>query len=112
MIELDPSQQRQIQDLLMHRLPHVTALAFGSRVTGWPHGHHPKPYSDLDIALWGLRPADDTALANLRADLEESALPWRVDISDANDLPTALRAQIERHGVRLLGQAASQLGAD
>ncbi len=107
MLELAAPQQQQIARMLTQRLPHVNAIAFGSRVTGWQPDRNPKPYSDLDIALWGLRPADDIALANLRADLEESTLPWRVDISDANDLPPSLRERIERHGVCLYGQPAA-----
>ncbi|MDO8320514.1 nucleotidyltransferase family protein [Rhodoferax sp.] len=106
MLELAARQQQQIQHLLSQRLPHVTAVAFGSRVTGWQHGIHPKPYSDLDIALWGMHPTDDIALANLRADLEESPLPWRVDISNADSLPPTLRDQIEHCGVCLQGQSA------
>ncbi|MBK9444479.1 MAG: hypothetical protein IPN53_25715 [Comamonadaceae bacterium] len=58
MLELDPAQQQLIQRLLAHRLPQVNAIAFGSRVAGWQFGLNPKPYSDLDAALWGLRPAD------------------------------------------------------
>ncbi|MBK9444467.1 MAG: nucleotidyltransferase domain-containing protein [Comamonadaceae bacterium] len=112
MLELDPAQQQLIQRLLAHRLPQVTAIAFGSRVAGWQFGLNPKPYSDLDMALWGLRPADDIALANLRADLEECPLPWRVDISDANDLPSSLRDRIERYGVCLQDQPAPHLVAD
>lgn len=105
MLELAATQLQQIQHMLAQRLPHVYAMAFGSRVTGWPSGHGPKPYSDLDIALWGVRPTDDMALANLRADLEESPLPWRVDVSQANDLPQSLRELIERHGIELYGQS-------
>jgi len=111
MLELTEHQQQQIQHLLRQRLPHVTAVAFGSRLSEWQHGHPPKPYSDLDIALWGLRPADDIALAHLRADLEESALPWRVDISDANDLPCTLREQIQTQGVCFTGLATPQFVA-
>ena len=102
-VDVTALQQAQIQRLLHQRLPHVTAMAFGSRVAGWPFGRGAKTYSDLDIALWGLRTTDDKALAHLRADLEESALPWRVDLSDANDLPTPLRELVERHGVLLHG---------
>ncbi|NCN71182.1 MAG: nucleotidyltransferase domain-containing protein [Betaproteobacteria bacterium] len=111
MLELATRHQQQIQHLLLARLPHVTAVAFGSRVTGWQHGGSPKPYSDLDIALWGVRPTDDIALAHLRADLEESALPWRVDISNANSLSPTLRHQIERSGVCLQGPSAPSLVA-
>lgn len=101
MLDITTAQQAQIQRLLRLRLPHARAMAFGSRVADWPFGRGSKTYSDLDIALWGLREADDKALAHLRADLEESPLPWRVDLSDANDLPTPLRELAERHGVML-----------
>ncbi|MDP2368766.1 nucleotidyltransferase family protein [Rhodoferax sp.] len=106
MLDITAAQQAQVQCLLQQRLPHTMALAFGSRVVDWPFGRGPKPYSDLDIALFGLVQADAQALAHLRADLEESPLPWRVDISDANDLPPALRELVERQGVRLTDDAS------
>jgi predicted nucleotidyltransferase len=101
MLDITAAQQAQVQGLLHLRLPHTTALAFGSRVLNWPFGRGPKPYSDLDIALFGLAQADAQALAHLRADLEESPLPWRVDISDAKELPSALRELVEQRGVPL-----------
>jgi predicted nucleotidyltransferase len=101
MLEATALQQEQVRCLLRLRLPHAKAVAFGSRVAGWPFGRGSKPYSDLDVALFGVAQADTQALAHLRADLEESALPWRVDISNANDLPTTLRELVERHGVLL-----------
>ena len=97
--------------LLRQRLPHCTAIAFGSRVSGWPGRVATKPHSDLDIALWDLCPADDLALAHLRADLEESRLPWRVDLSNAHDLPEALRSLVRRHGVLIQGKIADQAQA-
>jgi len=103
MLEISASQQELLQSLLQLRLPHAKALAFGSRVTDWPFGHGPKPYSDLDLALFGLTSTDAQALAHLRADLEESRLPWRVDISDANDLPTVLRNLVTQRGVLVRG---------
>lgn len=108
MLDIAPAQQALVLDLLQRRLPHVSALAFGSRVAGWPFGRGPKPYSDLDIALWGLRAEDAAALAHLRVDLEESALPWRVDLSDACDLPAPLLKLVELHGTPL--QDKSQAG--
>ena len=103
MLDITTTQQAQVRSLLGLHLPHVTALAFGSRVAGWPFGRGSKTYSDLDIALWGLRETDDKALAHLRADLEDSALPWRVDLSDAKDLPIPLRELVGRLGFLLLG---------
>ncbi len=90
--------------LLANRLPHATAMAFGSRVPGWPFGRGAKPHSDLDMALWGLRAGDDLALAHLRADLEESNLPWRVDLTEASDLPAPLRELVISAGHLLCGQ--------
>ena len=109
MLEVTAAQLAQIQHLLEQRLPHTAAIAFGSRVTDWPFGRGSKTYSDLDIALLGLAQTDLPALAHLRADLEESSLPWRVDISDVNDLPPALRVLVEQHGVLLQGRAVLQV---
>lgn len=104
MLDITAEQLNLLQGLLQQHLPHTTAMAFGSRVGNWPFGRGPKPYSDLNIALVGLTAADALALANLRADLEESTLPWRVDISDTSDLPPALCALVLEHGVLLHGQ--------
>lgn len=109
MLNISALQQEQVQRLLRQRLPHAKALAFGSRVADWPFGRGPKPYSDLDLALWGLSESDDTALAHLRADLEESALPWRVDLCDARDLPPVLRELVAQHGVLLQADTASTI---
>lgn len=108
MLDITPAQRAQVQSLLHMRLPQVTALAFGSRVVSWPFGRGAKPFSDLDIALFGLGPKDGHALAHLRADLEECSLPWRVDISEAEDLPSALRELVAHSGVLLQGQRVSQ----
>ena len=41
-------------------------------------------------------PLPELALASLRADLEDSALPFRVDTVRHADLPDRLRALVER----------------
>lgn len=101
LLDIDADQRALVCGLIRQRLPHCTAIAFGSRVAKWPGRAGPKRYSDLDIALWGLRPVDDLALAHLRADLADSILPWRVDLTDARDLPDALRELVLLQGVRL-----------
>lgn len=103
MLDTNVEQLALVQKLLQQRLPNATAIAFGSRVAHWPYGRGAKAYSDLDIALFGLTPGDAPALAHLRCDLEESTLPWRVDLSDANDLPPALREMVQGHGALLQG---------
>ncbi len=100
-LNVAPQHLALIARALAQRLPGATVRAFGSRVTGWPFGHGSKPYSDLDLAVW-ISPGDiDLPLAELRADLEESALPWRVDVSLASDLPKPLADMVRTHGVGL-----------
>lgn len=70
MLDVTAPQLVLVQQMLKQRLPHVRVMAFGSRVHGWPFGQGSKPYSDLDLALFGLRSSDALALAHLRADLE------------------------------------------
>lgn len=108
LLEVSAAQLAHVQRLLQQRLPNTVAIAFGSRVINWPFGRGSKTYSDLDIALLGLVQTDLPALAHLRADLEESPLAWRVDISDANDLPRGLRVLVEQRGVLLQGKLVSQ----
>ena len=108
MLEVPDGHLALVRRLIQQRLPHCTATAFGSRVSEWPKRGASKQYSDLDVALWGLQPADDLALAHLRADFEDSALPWRVDLCDARDLPGSLRDLVLRQGISLTRQAEHQ----
>ena len=101
MLELAPPELALIRQILAQRLPGATVQAFGSRVTGWPSGIGSKPYSDLDLAVWLADDAADIAMAELRADFEDSNLPWRVDVTLARDLPAALAQLVQTHGVRL-----------
>ena len=104
MLDVPDGHLALVRSLIWQRLPHCSVIAFGSRVSTWPTRSGCKQYSDLDIALWGLCPHDDLALAHLRADFEDSALPWRVDLSDARDLSDALRDMVLRHGMALMGK--------
>ena len=108
MLEISEAQLEEVTRLLESRLSHVKAFAFGSRVVGWPFGSGPRPHSDPDIGLLGLNRDDDVALAHLRADLEESDLPWRGDLSRMEDLPQALREMIGQCGIQISTQIAHQ----
>ncbi len=111
MLDVAAAHSALVLGLIQQRLPQCTAIAFGSRISGWPFGGGAKPYSDLDIALWGVGPGDDAALAHLRADFEDSRLPWRVDISVAQDLPVALRTLVRTRGVLLQGARLEEFNA-
>lgn len=82
MLDLTADQLAMVRTLLARRLPQREVRAFGSRVTGraWR-------YSDLDLVVMGDPPVADLTLAHLRADFEESDLPFRVDVIEQRDLP-------------------------
>ncbi len=98
MLDIPPPQLALVRQLLARRLPGATVQAFGSRVNGWPFGRGSKPYSDLDLAVWPPDGQADLALAELRADFEDSNLPWRVDVTLARDLPAALAQLVQTRG--------------
>ena len=64
-----------VQEILQRHVPDREVLAFGSRVTG-----DNRPFSDLDIAIAGDAPLDETTLFRLQEALEESDLPINVDV--------------------------------
>ena len=101
MLDISPPQLALVRKMLAQRLPGATVQVFGSRVTGWPFGRGSKAYSDLDLAVWPADGQPDLALAELRADFEDSNLPWRVDVTLARDLPAALAQLVRAHGVLL-----------
>ncbi len=84
MLDLTPAQLDLLRGLLAHRVPGREVRAFGSRVAGTA-----RPWSDLDLVVMGAEPLPDQVLAHLRADLEDSDLPFRVDLLEARDLPEA-----------------------
>ena len=110
MLELAPSELALIRQILARRLPGATVQAFGSRVTGWPFGRGSKPYSDLDLAVWAADDSPEMAMAELRADFEDSNLPWRVDVTLARDLPAGLAQLVQTRGVRLQPWAEAPAG--
>jgi uncharacterized protein len=64
---------------ILHRfLPAgVSVHVFGSRATG-----RTKPWSDLDLALQGSSPLPLSLIAEIAEAVDDSALPWKVDLVD------------------------------
>jgi predicted nucleotidyltransferase len=67
---------------------------FGSWATGRRHGA-----SDIDIAIEAAEPLAAGLLARLREALEESTIPYRVDVVDLADADPAFRERVRREGV-------------
>lgn len=55
--------------------------------------------SDVDVAIDYGGKADRRKLARLREALEESSIPYNVDVVDMNEASAELLAEIERDGI-------------
>lgn len=67
---------------------------FGSCARGDAH-----LLSDIDVAIEPLEPLPPAMLAEIRDDLDESTVPYFVDVVDLSDVKPEFRARIERDGI-------------
>lgn len=74
--------------------PRATIFLFGSWAAGAPGRA-----SDIDIAVDADGPLPPGWLARLRERLEESTIPYRVDVVDLADTDPEFRARVRRDGV-------------
>lgn len=77
MPHLGPDYLAIVLEILRRHAPNAQAYVFGSRA-----GDHAKSHSDLDLLLREAGPIDPYRFAALRADFEDSNLPFRVDVLD------------------------------
>ena len=75
--------------------PYVEVLAYGSRVGGDSHSG-----SDLDLAVIGLENAAND-LKRLRKILNDSNLPFLVDLVQFEELPTSFKEEIRNKHIIL-----------
>ena len=96
MLDLSDGQLAIVRALLARHLPTRAVRAFGSRTTGSAKAH-----SDLDLVVMGEAPITDLVHAELMADLEESDLPFRVDLVPWRDTPPTLRRAIATQSIEV-----------
>ena len=72
----------------------VRVYLFGSRATGGARAG-----SDIDIAVDPCEPLPPGTLAELREALEESTIPFRVDVVDLRDTDARFRDRVREEGV-------------
>jgi type I restriction enzyme S subunit len=89
-IEVETHEWEELCALLQRYMPGRTIWAFGSRATG----RRMRRFSDLDIAVGGEELALDE-MAMLREALDESRLPFKVDVVQMAALTPEFRARIE-----------------
>ena len=92
-IDIDEDDRKLVLSLLKQYLPNVAVWAYGSRVK-WTA----RPQSDLDLVAFASGEQRE-AVFNLREALEESRLPFPVDLFIWNELPELFRKRIEAEHV-------------
>lgn len=76
----------------------VRVYLFGSSVSGRVHRS-----SDIDLAIDPVGPLPPALLAELRERLEESDVPYDVDVVDLSKASPEIRASVQREGLRWIG---------
>ena len=97
-LHLPPRDRSTLERLLQDHLPDIEAWADGSRVNGRSHED-----SDLDLALRAPGRAEIPVqqLADFKAALCESTIPFPVKARDWARLPDGFRSELERNHVAL-----------
>jgi predicted nucleotidyltransferase len=67
---------------------------FGSSATGAT-----RRGSDIDVAVEPRRPLPSRVLADLRETLEESTIPYEVDVVDLSEASPQFRQRVKREGI-------------
>ena len=82
--------------LVTDKLANIPARVYliGSNARGDSHR-----YSDIDIAIETLQAAPGTLIPDIRCLLEESDIPFFVDVFDFTQLDESYRQQIKKEGV-------------
>lgn len=89
-LDILPVDLELLHRLMDKHLPGVEVWAYGSRVQG-----NAGTYSDLDLAVF-LPAARWAEMGGLKEALEESNLPFRVDLHLWEELPAWLKERIRR----------------
>lgn len=87
---------RMIRDLVTSKLTNIPARVY--LIGSCARGDH-RQSSDIDIAIETLQPMSGTLISDIRQMLEESEVPFFVDVLDFTQLDERYRTQIAGEGV-------------
>lgn len=87
---------KMLQDIFAEHIPTARVVAYGSRIQGGDNAHSG---SDLDLAIVGLE--DFFLYGELKESIQESNIPFLVEIFILNKLPQSFQVEIERNNVEI-----------
>lgn len=103
-IDVRADHLRRVKAILRAHLPAgVRVFAFGSRATGTA-----RRFSDLDLCLRGPMRLSNNILSAIQGELEESDLPYRVDVIDWHAISPSFRQAIGRDLTEIDQEATGQ----
>ncbi|MEK7094816.1 MAG: nucleotidyltransferase domain-containing protein [Patescibacteria group bacterium] len=97
MLYVTETEKKIISRIIIEIIPTRVVAVFGSRANG-----NPKPYSDIDLAIYGDTPLPISVLAELRHAFSASDLPYRVDIVDMSIVSKDFRSVIEANNIIII----------
>ena len=92
-IDVHPRDLDMVIGVLARHIPHREVRVIGSRLTG-----HAKPFSDLDLVIMGDEPLGLGVLGALHDALDDSRLPFSVDLVEWATTSEAFRRIIDAQG--------------
>ena len=101
-IDITSEQHETLLALLAKHLPDTTVWVYGSRVQ-WTA----RPRSDLDMVVFA-SPSQNSQVSALREALEESNLPFRVDLFVWDEVPDQFRKHFEADHAKLVSKKESK----
>lgn len=96
MIALTTAEQTLVREIVERVVPGARVQVFGSRATG-----RARPFSDLDLLFVAPSALSWTQRADLRNAFEASALPFRVDVVEADELAPGMAQRVRAEAVPL-----------
>ena len=93
-LDIEEKHLATLLQILNEHVPEWEVWAFGSRVSG-----RARRGSDLDLVLVGSEPVPIERLGALFEALEESSLPFFVDVLDWHGIPASFRNNIEKERI-------------
>ena len=103
-IDISPSQRKELLALIQRHLPNVEVWAFGSRVKWTARSN-----SDLDLVAFA-KAEDEARVSRLKEALEESSLPFRVDLLVWDNIPEDFKKNIRERYVVLVEAGTMERG--